>query len=67
MAKGVNTVKTPEMSVLVITHYQRLLHYIKPDTVHVMLNGKIVESGTHELAEKLEKDGYDWLMPKAAA
>ena len=65
VAKGVNTVKTPEMTVLLITHYQRLLHYIKPDTVHVLLDGRIVTSGTHELAEKLEREGYDWLMPKA--
>ncbi len=61
VAKGVNEMKGPEMGVLVITHYQRLLDYIKPDFVHVMMQGKIVRSGGPELAEKLEAQGYDWI------
>jgi Fe-S cluster assembly ATP-binding protein len=46
---------------LIITHYQRLLNYIKPDVVHLMIDGKIVESGDMSLVEKVEKDGYSWL------
>lgn len=61
VAKGVNSIKTPETSLIVITHYQRLLDYIKPDFVHVMINGKIVQSGDSSLALKLESQGYDWL------
>ena len=61
VAKGVNEMKGPDMGVLVITHYQRLLDYIKPDFVHVMMQGKIVRSGGPELAEKLEAQGYDWI------
>jgi Fe-S cluster assembly ATP-binding protein len=61
VSEGVNTVLTPEQSLLVITHYQRLLNYIKPHFVHVMLNGRIVESGGPELALQLEEKGYDWL------
>ncbi|KXG44237.1 Fe-S cluster assembly ATPase SufC [Tepidibacillus decaturensis] len=61
VAKGVNEMKSPDMGVLVITHYQRLLNYIKPDFVHVMMQGKIVRSGGPELAEKLEAEGYDWI------
>jgi Fe-S cluster assembly ATP-binding protein len=45
---------------LMITHYQRILDYVEPDRVHVMVDGKIVKSGGHELAEKLEEEGYDW-------
>ncbi|OEF99404.1 Fe-S cluster assembly ATPase SufC [Vulcanibacillus modesticaldus] len=61
VAKGVNEMKGPEMGVLVITHYQRLLNYIKPDYVHIMMQGRIVRSGGPELAEKLEAEGYDWI------
>lgn len=61
VANGVNEMKTPETGTLVITHYQRLLNYIKPDFVHVMMQGKIVRSGGPELAEKLEANGYDWI------
>lgn len=64
VANGVNTLAGPEMGVLVITHYQRLLNYIKPDYVHVMLNGRIVESGGPELALHLEEKGYDWVREK---
>jgi len=61
VANGVNAMKSPEMGVLVITHYQRLLNYIKPDFVHVMMQGRIVRSGGSELAERLEAEGYDWI------
>jgi Fe-S cluster assembly ATP-binding protein len=66
VAKGINTV-APEAGCLIITHYQRLLDHVKPDFVHVMINGAIVESGGPELAIKLEQDGYEWLeAPKEA-
>jgi Fe-S cluster assembly ATP-binding protein len=61
VAKGVNSMLGPEMGVLVITHYQRLLNYIKPDYVHVFMQGRIVKSGGPELAERLEAEGYDWV------
>jgi len=61
VAEGVNKIHTPEKACLVITHYQRLLDYIKPDFVHVLYKGRIVKSGTFELAETLEKQGYDWI------
>jgi len=59
VAEGVNALRAANRSMLVITHYQRLLDYIKPDVVHVMAGGKIVESGGPELALKLEAEGYD--------
>jgi len=59
VAEGVNTIHTPEMGVLVITHYQRLLNYIKPEFVHVLVAGQIVKSGGYELVEQLEAEGYD--------
>jgi len=52
------------MGVLVITHYQRILNYVQPDKVHIMLDGRIVESGGPELALHLEENGYDWLREK---
>jgi Fe-S cluster assembly ATP-binding protein len=58
VASGVNALRGPERSMIVITHYQRLLDYIKPDFVHVLVNGKIVQSGDHTLALQLEKHGY---------
>lgn len=61
VAKGVNQLLNPEMGVLVITHYQRLLNYIKPHYVHVIMQGRIVKSGGPELAERLEAEGYDWI------
>ena len=61
VAKGVNKFKNENNSVLIITHYQRLLNYIKPDVVHLMIDGKIVESGDMSLVERVEKDGYSWL------
>ena len=64
VSEGVNALTGPEMGVLVITHYQRLLNYIKPDHVHVMLGGRIVESGGPELALQLEEQGYEWVREK---
>lgn len=61
VAHGVNALRTPENATIVITHYQRLLDFIKPDIVHVLLDGKIVETGGPELALELEERGYDWL------
>lgn len=66
VAEGVNTLTGPDLGSLIITHYQRMLDYIKPDFVHVMLEGKIVESGGAELALQLEEQGYDWLRAKYA-
>ncbi|MDX1648661.1 MAG: Fe-S cluster assembly ATPase SufC, partial [Myxococcota bacterium] len=61
VAEGVNALRSPERSMLVITHYQRLLEYIVPDRVHVLTDGRIVRSGGKELATELEKRGYGWL------
>ncbi|KAA3645730.1 MAG: Fe-S cluster assembly ATPase SufC [Bacteroidetes bacterium] len=61
VANGVNELKTPENASIVITHYQRLLDYIVPDFVHVLYNGRIVKTGTKELALELEEKGYDWI------
>ena len=65
VSEGVNLLReTQNLGVLVITHYQRLLNYIKPDVVHVMMDGKIVESGGPELAVSLEEHGYEWVRGK---
>ena len=61
VAKGVNELRSPETSTIVITHYQRLLDYIRPDYVHVLYKGRIVRSGGPELALELEQKGYDWI------
>lgn len=61
VSDGVNSARSPERGMLLITHYHRLLEYIKPDAVHVMSGGKIVRSGGAELAVELEKKGYDWI------
>ncbi len=61
VARGVNELKGPEFSAVIITHYQRILRYIEPDHVHVMLDGRIVTSGGKELALGLEEKGYDWV------
>jgi Fe-S cluster assembly ATP-binding protein len=66
VAEGVNTLRTEHHSVLVITHYQRLLRYLVPDYVHVLANGRIVKSGGKELAEELEQKGYDWIEAEVA-
>ena len=63
---GVNKISSPENAIVMITHYQRLLNYIKPDFVHVMMNGKIVKSGDISLAEELEANGYDNMQKELA-
>lgn len=67
VANGVNKLKSKDNAVIVITHYQRLLDYIVPDYVHVLYNGKIVKSGTKELAHQLEEKGYDWIKEEINA
>lgn len=64
VAGGVNAVSGADLGVLIITHYQRILNYIKPDFVHIMLDGRVVESGGAELALQLEEHGYDWVREK---
>jgi Fe-S cluster assembly ATP-binding protein len=64
VSEGVNALRSPEFGAVVITHYQRILNYIKPDYVHIMLDGRIVESGGPELALQLEEQGYDWVREK---
>jgi Fe-S cluster assembly ATP-binding protein len=67
VATGVNRLRRPDNATLVITHYQRLLDYIVPDFVHVLVDGQIVKSGGKELALTLEERGYDWLLEETAA
>ncbi len=62
VAAGVNKLRSPDRAIVLITHYQRLLDYIRPDFVHVLAEGKIVKSGDFSLAQKLEKEGYDWVL-----
>ena len=64
VSEGVNALRGPKMGVMVITHYQRILNYIRPDFVHVMFDGRIVESGSEELSLQLEEEGYDWVREK---
>jgi Fe-S cluster assembly ATP-binding protein len=64
VADGVNALKTPELGVVLITHYQRLLNYIKPEFVHILYQGRIIESGGPDLALKLEEQGYDPIIAK---
>jgi Fe-S cluster assembly ATP-binding protein len=67
VSEGVNALRGPDLGVLVITHYQRILNYITPDFVHIMLGGRIAETGGAELAQHLEEHGYDWLRDKDEA
>jgi Fe-S cluster assembly ATP-binding protein len=67
VADGVNKLRSPKRSMIVVTHYQRLLNYIVPDFVHVLHGGRIVKSGGKELALELEEKGYDWLKSEFAA
>ncbi|MBZ0288920.1 MAG: Fe-S cluster assembly ATPase SufC [Anaerolineae bacterium] len=67
VAEGVNKLTGPDLGVLVITHYQRILNYIQPEFVHVMFEGQIVESGGADLAHRLEESGYDWIREKYSA
>jgi Fe-S cluster assembly ATP-binding protein len=65
VSDGINSLQSTDLGVLVITHYQRILNYIKPDFVHIMMDGRIVESGGPNLALHLEEHGYDWLRQKS--
>ena len=67
VAEGFNKLRTPETSALVITHYQRLLDYLKPDVVHVLMDGRIVKTGGPELAVEIEQRGFDWIKAEAEA
>lgn len=67
VAEGVNALRGPDLGVMVITHYQRILNYIRPDFVHIMLDGRVVETGGAELALHLEEHGYDWLRERDEA
>lgn len=66
VAEGVNSLRDPNRSILIVTHYQRLLNYIQPDFVHVLVNGRIVKSGDKKLALDLEEKGYGWLMKETS-
>jgi len=66
VANGVNSLRSADRSVVLVTHYQRLLDYIKPDVVHVLARGRIIKTGGPELALELEARGYDWLLAEAA-
>lgn len=67
IAQGVNSLRSPERSIILVTHYQRLLEYIQPDFVHVLMNGRIVRSGDKQLALDLERKGYNWIIEEDAA
>jgi Fe-S cluster assembly ATP-binding protein len=67
VAEGVNKYAGPDMGVLIITHYQRILHLVKPDAVHVMYDGRIVKQGGAELVEQLEAKGYGWIREEVEA
>jgi Fe-S cluster assembly ATP-binding protein len=67
VSDGVNSLRSPERAIVLVTHYQRLLDYIEPDHVHVLSGGKIIKSGDKSLALELEKRGYDWVKQEAAA
>ncbi len=67
VARGVNAMRSPERGILLITHYQRLLDYIQPDIVHVLIDGRIALTGGRDLALKLEEKGYDWLKEEVLA
>ncbi len=64
VAQGINQMRSPEFSALIITHYQRILNLVRPDYVHILYQGKILESGGQELVERLESEGYDWIKAK---
>ena len=67
VADGVNALRGPEMGTLIITHYTRILNYVRPDFVHIMLDGRIVREGGPELADELEEKGYEWVRQEVAA
>jgi Fe-S cluster assembly ATP-binding protein len=67
VAEGVNALAGPQLGILIITHYNRILSYIRPDTVHVLIDGRVVRSGGADLANEIEEQGYDWLMAGATS
>ena len=67
VAEGVNAMRGDERGFLIITHYTRILEYVKPDFVHILIDGRIVQEGGSELADKLEAEGYDWVREQEAA
>ena len=67
VANGANSLRSPDRAILLVTHYQRMLNYIEPDFVHVMMDGRIVKSGDKSLALELEDKGYDWVEKEVAA
>jgi Fe-S cluster assembly ATP-binding protein len=67
VANGVNSLRSPERAVVMVTHYQRLLDYIEPDFVHVLADGRILRTGDKSLALELERRGYDWVRQQASA
>jgi Fe-S cluster assembly ATP-binding protein len=67
VSEGVNRVCTPEVGLLLVTHYQRMLNYVKPDFVHVFMDGRIVRSGGEELSRELEERGYEWIEKEILA
>jgi Fe-S cluster assembly ATP-binding protein len=67
VAEGVNGLAGPDLGVLIITHYQRILNYVKPDVVHVLYDGRVVRTGGRELVESLEANGYDWIINEVKA
>lgn len=66
VARGIEGLRSPERSALLVTHYQRILDHVRPDRIHVLSKGRVVRSGGPELAEELERRGYDWLAGRAA-
>jgi Fe-S cluster assembly ATP-binding protein len=67
VSRGVNELRGPNLGILIITHYERILRYIKPDFVHILVDGRIVKSGGADLAAHLEQHGYDWILKDMAA
>ena len=67
VGRGINTLRSPDRAVVLVTHYQRLLDHVVPDQVHVLARGRIVRSGDRELALELERRGYDWLLEAVPA
>ena len=61
VSEGINTLKNENLGILIITHYQRILNYLNPDVVHIMVDGRIIMTGGPDLANKVEKEGYEWL------
>ncbi|HBS52043.1 MAG TPA: Fe-S cluster assembly ATPase SufC, partial [Coxiellaceae bacterium] len=61
VAKGINAFRSPARSIILVTHYQRLLNYVIPDYIHILYNGEIIKSGGKELAHELEQKGYNWI------